>query len=195
MRVGVTGIFASGKGTVCEMFRAMGAEVIDTDILAREIVEPGGEGLARIVAEFGKEFLDGDGTLSRRRFAAHVFSDPGKVKILNGITHPIILDLTLKRSSGGGVYMVNTPLLFEAGFDRHMDKNIVVVARSEQVVARGIERDGITAEEIKQRLEHQIPLNEKMKMADYVIDNSGAIENTRRQVIELWNTLKDMNNR
>ena len=91
--------------------------------------------------------------------------------------------------------MVNTPLLYEAGFDRHMDKNIVVVARSEQVVARGIERDGISAEEIKQRLEHQIPLNEKMKLADYVIDNSGAIENTRRQVIELWNTLKDMNNR
>ncbi|HOO70252.1 MAG TPA: dephospho-CoA kinase [Spirochaetota bacterium] len=195
MRIGVTGIFASGKGTVCELFRQMGAEVIDTDILAREITEPGHEALKKIIDVFGKKYLNRDGTLDRRRFARDVFSNSESTDLLNSITHPIILDLMLSRSSGPGTYMVNTPLLFESGFDKSMEKNIVVVARVDQAVERGKKRDGISGDEIKQRLNHQLSLNEKIKLADYVIDNSGTLENTRRQVIEIWNILKDMNNR
>ena len=189
MRIGVTGIFASGKGTVCEMFRELGAEVIDTDIVAREIMEPGQEGLKSIIEKFGPEFINRDGTLDRRGFANSVFGDDEKVKILNGITHPAILKIVVNRSSGEGIYMINTPLLFESGFDKYMECNIVVTAGENQVLSRGSKRDKITEDEIKERLKHQIPLNEKVKLADYIIDNSGSIEHTKRQVIDLWKIL------
>ncbi len=189
MKVGVTGIFASGKGTVCEMFRELGAEVIDTDIVAREIMEPGQEGLKRLVEVFGGDFINSDGTLDRRGFANSVFGDDEKVRVLNSITHPAILKIVNERSSGSGIYMINTPLLFESGFDREMDYNIVVTASENQALSRGSQRDKISEDEIKERLKHQIPLNEKIKLADYIIDNSGSIEQTKRQVTDLWNIL------
>jgi dephospho-CoA kinase len=189
MRVGVTGIFASGKGTVCELFRDLGASVIDTDLIAREIMEPGKKGLQDLIHEFGDSFIKSDGTLDRRAFANYVFSCEEKVRRLNEITHPIILNIVLERSKGNGIYMINTPLLFESGFDRYMDKNIVVTAGDEQVILRGCKRDNISPEEIKERLKHQIPLNEKIKLADYVIDNSGSIEQTKRQVFDIWKVL------
>jgi dephospho-CoA kinase len=189
MRIGVTGIFASGKGTVCEMFRELGAGVVDTDIVAREIMEPGANGLKKVVEEFGDSFINSDGTLDRRGFANSVFTSAEKVKRLNEITHPLILDIVMERTSGEGLFMVNTPLLFESGFDKYMEKNIVVTAGNDQVLDRGSRRDNITPEEIKERLKHQIPLNEKVKLADYVIDNSGNIDNTKRQVADIWNIL------
>jgi len=191
MRVGVTGIFASGKGTVCGMFEELGARVVDTDIIAREVVEPGQKGLQRIVDEFGDDFLKSDGSLDRIKFALHIFIDKKKVDILNKITHPIILEIVLKRSDTSEIYMINTPLLFESGYDTYMDKNITVTADIKQVYDRGIRRDGIGYEEINDRLEHQIPLNEKIKLADYIIDNSGSMENTKRQVLKLWKILKN----
>ncbi len=191
MKIGVTGIYASGKGTVCAMFQELGARVIDTDVLAREIVEPGSEVLDRLVEEFGPEILGGDGRLDRRGFANIVFKDPKKVERLNGITHPAILEktLTIASQEPDAVYMVNTPLLFESGFDRYMDKNIVVTAGTDQVLRRGVERDRITEGEIRDRLKNQISLNEKVKRADYVIDNSTSLDNTRRQVTEIWKIL------
>ncbi len=189
MRVGVTGIFASGKGTVCELFAELGAEVIDTDIVAREIMEPGQEGLRALVEAFGDDFLDEEGRLKRREFGVYVFEDSERVELLNSITHPMILEEVQSRSSGEGVYMVNTPLLFESGYDRAMDKNIVVMAQESQVLLRGVARDGISKEEIISRLNYQIPLKEKKALADYIIDNSGSLENTRRQVRELWKIL------
>lgn len=189
MRIGVTGIFASGKGTVCEMFRELGAGVVDTDIVAREIMEPGSAGLKKVVEEFGDSFILSDGTLDRRGFANHVFTSAEKVRRLNEITHPVILGIVMERSSGEGIFMVNTPLLFESGFDKYMEKNIVVTAGNDQVLDRGSKRDNISPEEIKERLKHQIPLNEKVKLADYVIDNSGNIDNTKRQVADIWKIL------
>jgi len=186
MRIGVTGIFASGKGTVCAMFGELGAEVIDTDLLAREIMEPGSVVISQIESVFGQQFIDKDGSLKRRKLANHVFKDEALVEKLNAITHPAILDLVIERSSGSGIYMVNTPLLFESGFDKYMDYNIVVAAFSDQVIERGIKRDNISSEEIKERLNHQIPLNEKKKLADYIVDNSGSFEQTKRQVTDLW---------
>lgn len=189
MKVGVTGIFASGKGTVCEMFRELGAGVIDTDIVAREIMEPGQEGLRRVVEAFGVGVLNTDGVLDRRGFAAIVFADEEKVKLLNSLTHPLILGIVDKRSGGEGIFMINTPLLFESGFDRYMDYNIVVTAGEGQAVSRGMKRDSLSEKEIKMRLEHQIPLKEKIRLADYVIDNSGSLESTKRQVVDLWKIL------
>jgi dephospho-CoA kinase len=190
MRVGVTGIFASGKGTVCAMFERLGAHVIDTDVLAREIMEPGQEGLEAVTGEFGDSFLNPDGSLDRRAMANFVFADPEKVKRLNAITHPLIHKRTMDLSSGQGIFMINVPLLFETGLNRLMDRNIVVFAEREQAISRGVLRDRITENEIGERLNHQIPINEKKNLADYVIDNSGSMENTERQVVELWNILK-----
>ncbi len=189
MRIGVTGIFASGKGTVCAMFQELGAKVIDTDEVAREVVEPGSVGIQLIELEFGQKFIDAEGGLDRRKFANHVFQNELLVEKLNSITHPLILDLVIQRSGGDAVYMINTPLLFESGFNNYMDKNIVVVADDEQVIERGIKRDNITEREIRDRLQHQISLNEKRELADYVIDNSKGLENTKRQVTDLWNIL------
>jgi dephospho-CoA kinase len=171
------------------MFRELGAGVVDTDIVAREIMEPGAIGLRRVVEEFGDSFINSDGTLDRRGFANSVFTSAEKVKRLNEITHPVIKEIVLERTSGDGIFMVNTPLLFESGFDKIMEKNIVVTAGNDQVLVRGSKRDNITPEEIKERLKHQIPLNEKVKLADYVIDNSGNIDNTKRQVADIWNIL------
>ena len=189
MRVGVTGIFASGKGTVCELFRELGAEIIDTDIVAREIMEPGQDGLRALIEKFGSDFINSDGTLDRRGFANSVFGDEEKVRILNEITHPAIQKIVEERSSGKGIFMINTPLLFESGFDKIMQYKIVVTAGDDQVLDRGSKRDKILEDEIKERLKHQIPLNEKVKLADYIIDNSGTIEDTKRQVVDLWKIL------
>lgn len=192
MKIGVTGIFASGKGTVCTMFEELGARIIDTDILARQVVEPGSRGLKELIKEFGNTILDQNGNLNRREFANTVFSDPEKVKKLNSITHPLILELMneIINKAPDEIYMVNTPLLFETNFHRQMDANLVVTAGDKQVIQRGTKRDGITEEEIRNRLNFQISLKEKVKKADYVIDNSGSLENTRRQVIETWTTLQ-----
>ncbi len=191
MKIGVTGIYASGKGTVCSMFQDLGAQVIDTDLLAREIVKPGADGLRALVREFGDEILATDGGLDRRAFANIVFKSPEKVSRLNEITHPLILAKVMDTvaQSPDDIFMINTPLLFESGFDRFMDKNIVVVAHRSQVLERGVQRDNITEQEIMDRLDHQISLNEKVKMADHVIDNSSTLENTKRQVLEIWNSL------
>jgi dephospho-CoA kinase len=191
MKIGVTGIFASGKGTVCKMFEELGAKVIDTDEVARDVVAPGTEGLATLVKEFGKEILGKDGGLDRRRFGILVFKDSEKVMRLNQITHPLILKMASEiiAKHPDSIFMINTPLLFESGFDKFMDRNIVVTAGTEQAVARGVKRDNISAEEIRDRLNNQISLNEKIKRADDVIDNSGTLENTKNQVIKIWNAL------
>jgi dephospho-CoA kinase len=195
MKIGVTGIYASGKGTVCAMFEELGAKVIDTDILARDVVEPGTHGLEMYIKEFGNEILDPDGALNRRRLANIVFKDAEKVKLINDITHPLIHQKMeqIINAAPDKIYMINTPLLFETDFHIFMDKNIVVFAKNEQVLKRGVIRDNITETEIKERLNNQISLNEKIKLADYVIDNSDTTENTKRQVIEIWKILQQKN--
>lgn len=190
MRVGVTGIYSSGKGTVCEIFEELGASVIDTDIIARKIVEPGERAYSEIVETFGEKYLNEDKTLNRRALAFDIFKDEEKVKKLNSITHPAILERSMTLSSDNSkIYMINTPLLFESGFDKYMDKTITVVASTEQAIERGIKRDNLTEKEIIERLNNQISLNEKIERSDYVIDNSKSLENTRIQVEQLWKTL------
>ena len=195
MKIGVTGIYASGKGTVCAIFKDLGAKVIDTDVLAREVVEPGTTGLELYVKEFGTGILNPDRTLNRRALASIVFKDPEKVKLINAITHPPIMQKiqTIITNAPEKIYMINTPLLFETNFHKYMDYNITVFANNNQVTERGIHRDKITETEIKERLNNQISLNEKIKLADYVIDNSTTIENTKRQVMEIWKILQQKN--
>jgi dephospho-CoA kinase len=190
MRIGITGSYASGKGTVCSFFEACGATVIDTDIIARELVEPGSLLLASIIAAFGQRFLNSDGTLNRRELGKNVFSDPEKTKTLNALFHPAILQKTLNKTSSSGIpYVINAPVLFEAGFDRYMDVIITVSSDNESLIKRGKKRDGLTEVEIISRISRQFSLKEKEAGADYIIDNSGDLENTKRQVIEIWNKI------
>ncbi|HEY1406261.1 MAG TPA: dephospho-CoA kinase [Spirochaetota bacterium] len=191
MKIGVTGNYASGKGTVCSMFEKLGAIVIDTDLIAREVVQAGSPVLTKIVSAFGPGFLSPEGTLDRKKFGAYIFESPSRVQLLNSIIHPAILEITLKRAPDdeNNIYMINAPVLFEASFDTYMDYVIVVSAADKQSLERGIKRDGISKEEIEKRLANQISLNEKIRRADYIIDNSKDLDFTRKQVCEIWNNL------
>lgn len=196
MRIGVTGIYASGKGTVCSLFQELGAIVIDTDIIARAVVTPPSAVLDALADTFGSVILNSDGTLNRRYLAQKVFKDAAMVAQLNSITHPAIFQEVMKQSGGHShMYMINTPLLFETDFYKYMDKNIVVTADVHQVYQRGASRDQIPQEEITDRLRHQISLKEKSSLADYIIDNSKSLEYTKKQVQELWKILISMKER
>ena len=191
MKIGITGQYASGKGTVCSFFEELGAITIDTDIISREITLPGSPCFTALIDTFGSSFVKKDGTRDRRALGKFVFSDKELVTRLNNITHPFILKKTLEKASENGkIYMINAPVLIEAGFHNYMDAVIVITCSNEQSVFRGINRDGLSEEEINQRLKNQISLNEKLIFADYVIDNSGTLENTRKQVVTIWNNLK-----
>ena len=190
MKIGVTGIYASGKGTVCSMLEEFGAVVIDTDLIAREIFEPGTDALDKLVFAFGENILNPDGTLNRAETANIAFNNSKKLTILNDISHPLILEIVSDRTSDENkIFAVNVPLLFETGFNVFMDKTVVVTSNLEQIIKRGWERDNFSEKEVLLRLKYQIPLNEKIKSADYIIDNSLSIEDTKRQVSELWNIL------
>jgi dephospho-CoA kinase len=190
MRIGVTGNYASGKGTVCSLFEKLGAIVIDTDIISRQLMAPDQEIYQKVVSVFGKDYLNEDATINRRKLGSFVFADKNRIRMLNSIVHPAILEQTLLLSTNShNIYMINAPLLFEAEFDKYMDLTIVVIASPEQLISRGIFRDGLSSLEIKDRLSHQKSLNEQMGKADYVIDNSGEIDITRKQVNDIWNKI------
>lgn len=190
MRIGVTGNYASGKSTVCSFFAALGGKVIDTDVLARDVVQPGSAALSEIAEVFGAEMIREDGSLDRGMLADTVFPSREKVGLLNSIMHPKILELVLRQSEGDEYYFINTPLLFESGFDSYMDYNIAVF--SDRVIAaeRGVKRDGLTPEQIKLRTENQFSFNIISKKADFIIDNNSDLERTQEQVIRLWKIIQ-----
>ena len=192
MRAGVTGNYASGKGTVCEIFRQFGAIHVDTDIIAREVTAKDSPGLNMIADLFGTEFLLPNGELDRRKLGRTVFNDHEKLVRLTDVLNPLILERTLYLSKDESrIFMINAPVLFEAGFDTYMDIIIVVSTPIDSSINRGMLRDGLSLEEITSRLNNQISLNEKIKAADYVIDNSGSIEQTRIQAEAIWNSLNN----
>jgi dephospho-CoA kinase len=188
--VGLTGGLATGKSTVSDMLRALGCVVLDADVLAREVVEPGQPALAAIAREFGPEVLQADGTLDRKRLGAIVFADPERRKQLEALTHPAIRDRYLARlaelESQGfeGIVVWDAPVMIEAGGYRHMDRLVVVVTDAATQRARALGRDGDRAD-AERKIASQMSLAEKARLADYVIDNSGdraATEARTREV-------------
>ena len=184
---GLTGGLASGKSTVGRMFRARGVAVIDADLLAREVVEKGSEGLAAVVAAFGEQVLAPDGTMDRARVAELVFQDPARRRTLNGILHPRIAALSAQRISeldaaGQELACYEAALLVENRLVE-MFRPLVVVAVPEGVqIERAMHRDGATEEQAKARIASQLPLAEKVAVADIVIDTTGPLPETERQV-------------
>jgi dephospho-CoA kinase len=188
--VGLTGGIATGKSTVSEILRSLGAIVLDADILAREVVAPGEPALERIVREFGSEVLREDGALDRKRLAAVVFANPERRKRLEAITHPAIRERFLARLAEletqgfEGLVFWDAPVMIESGGHRAMDRLVVVITDDATQRERAFGRDGDRAD-VERRIASQMALAEKAKLADHVIDNSGdraATEARAREV-------------
>lgn len=197
LRIGLTGGVASGKSTVSAALRAHGAAIVDADAIAREVVRPGGPAYQAVVDTFGPSVVGPDGALDRKALAARVFADPAARRRLNALTHPHIRrrmgEEAARLSADGGapVVVFDIPLLLDTtdGRDLDLDGIIVVYADRDTQLRRLVERDGLSAEEAGRRLDAQVRLENKVKRADWVIDNSGTADATRAQVERLWRTL------
>jgi dephospho-CoA kinase len=186
--VGLTGGIATGKSTVAGLLRALGCVVIDADVLAREVVAPGQPALAAIAEEFGPGVLAPDGTLDRKALGAVVFADPARRRRLEAITHPAIrarfVETLQALADRGfdGIVVFDAPVMIESGNHRTVDRLVVVITDAATQRARLMARDGIGPEEADRRIASQMPLAEKAKLADHVIDNSGDRAATEAQV-------------
>ena len=192
MRIGLTGSFGSGKSTVSEFFKERGARIIDADIIAHEVTQPGTEGFRAIIKAFGEEYKTPDGSLDRRKLADHVFSHPEALKRLEAIVHPLVRKRELEMLEGckdEPLVVLSVPLLFEKGVDQYVDKVAVVAIKEPERYRRIMENYGLTGEEIEKRLKNQMSQEEKVKRADYIIDNSETREETQKQVNHLIETL------
>ncbi len=195
LKIALTGGPGSGKSTVARMFRDLGAQVIDADEVARAVVSPGQPAWEELRREFGAEFFQEDGSLNRSRMAALVFRDAGARQKLNAIVHPRVareMARRLEDLAAHGVFgaLVEVPLLFEAGLEKGYNVIIVVDADREEQLARLCRRDSRSPEEAAGILAAQLPLADKKARADFVVDNRGSLEDTHRQVKNLWQQLK-----
>jgi dephospho-CoA kinase len=209
LKVGLTGGIASGKTVVGEMFVALGARLVQADQIAHSLMQPGELVYNEVVRHFGREILNADRSVNRGKLAelafgtatAPVGARPSRIEELNRIVHPAVIRKQdewmeeMGRQDPKVVAIVEAALILEAGAAERFDRLIVVTCTEEQRVARFAARQKIDLEtarkEVMRRMAAQLPDEEKIKAADYVIDNSCAVETTRQQVVEIWNTLRD----
>jgi dephospho-CoA kinase len=191
--VGLTGGIASGKSTVSAMLEKKGACIIDADRIGHEVIKKGREGYRELVREFGEGIVGSDGEIERPRLAATVFGDPEKVSRLNAITHPLITREIISRieqcrneKGEGGIAVLDAALLLEAGGRGLVDMLVVVAAPVALQVDRLRKDRGMAEEEASARISAQSSLEEKKKQADWVVENSGSIEDLEAGVEELW---------
>uniref|UniRef100_A0A6J0U603 Dephospho-CoA kinase domain-containing protein isoform X1 n=2 Tax=Pogona vitticeps TaxID=103695 RepID=A0A6J0U603_9SAUR len=195
--VGLTGGVASGKSTVVAMLRELGCAVIDADVIARQVVQPCFQAYQRIVHSFGPEILLENGEINREALGSIIFSQPEKRQLLNSITHPEIqremLKQILKYFVLGYRYVIlDIPLLFETNrLTRIMKHTVLVYCDPQSQLSRLMRRNRLTQVEAEARIAAQLPLAQKVKLANHVIDNSGDTEATRRQVLKLHASLED----
>ncbi|WP_019534595.1 dephospho-CoA kinase [Paenibacillus ginsengihumi] len=192
MKIGLTGGIATGKSTVASMLQRKGAPLVDADVIAREVVEPGSPVLGRVAERFGSDILLADGSLNRKKLGAIVFADPTQRKALESLLHPPIRALMkermalLERQYPDKPVIVDVPLLYESGLEAMFDAVMVVYVPAELQRERLKQRDGLTEEQAEQRLAAQLPIEEKRRRADFVIDNAGTLEETQRQIDLFW---------
>jgi dephospho-CoA kinase len=187
--VGLTGGIASGKSEVSRRLAELGAVLIDADLLAREAVEPGSEGLAEVVREFGPGVLQDDGALDRAALGAMVFADPERRGQLNAIVHPRVRARAaelMAAASDDAVVVQDIPLLVETGQAGSFDVVVVVDAPDDLRIRRLAERNGMTREEAAARMAAQATREERLAAADHVIENSGSLDELRAAVDRLW---------
>ena len=191
--IGLTGGIGSGKSTVSEMLRELGAAVVDADAGARAVVEPGQPALAEIREAFGDEVLGPDGGLDRERLATLVFADEDARSRLNAITHPRVREWMAEQvqaavAAGQEIVVLDIPLMYESGLEGGVESVVVVWSPPETQVERAVAR-GMNEADARARVAAQMPIDEKRARADHVVDNSGSLEDTRRQVERLWGEL------
>ena len=199
LKVGLTGSIAVGKSFVVDIFSELGCHVLDADLTAREVVEPGTVGLAKIVENFGTDVLMSNGELNRSKLGGIVFANEDKRQLLNSIVHPLVIERqnewieAWEAADPDGIAIVDAALMIESGGYRRFDKLIVVWCRPEVQLDRLIMRDGLSAEEAARRIAAQMPQEEKKSYADLLIDTSAGFEDTRRQTIEIFEQLRVSN--
>ncbi len=192
-RVGLTGGVASGKSTVSAILAELGAVVIDADLLAREVVAPGTDGLAAVVEEFGADVLAPDGALDRPRLGALVFADPERRKALETIIHPRVRARAAEIEAAappGSLVVHDIPLLAETGQAGSFDAVIVVDVPPELQVDRMVRIRGMSVEEAQARIAAQAGREERLAVATYVVDNTGSFEELRERVEEVYRTIE-----
>ena len=193
--VGLTGSVGTGKSTVAKFFEELGAYVIDWDELAREVVRPNSKAWKEIIECFGKDVLNEDLTVNRQKLANIVFTEKGKVTKLNQIVHPEVFKEDeriineIKNHDPNALVVKDIPLLFELTHPIFTDKTVVVSA-SEETQLKRLEEKGMSWDDAQNRISSQLPLEEKIKSADFVINNNGPLEETKRQVEEIYSLLK-----
>jgi dephospho-CoA kinase len=192
MNIGLTGGIACGKSTVASMLVNQGAILIDADQLAREAVMPGSSALQQIVERFGPEMMLPDGTLHRKALGALIFKEPAARKDLEAITHPLIRQAMwdqmhqAEEACPDKLIVVDVPLLYESKLQGYYQKVMVVYVPEKVQLQRLIERDGLSLEAAEQRLQAQMPIEQKKLLADIVIDNSGSLADTEKQIQKFW---------
>jgi dephospho-CoA kinase len=189
--VGVTGGIGSGKTTVAQRLAERGATVIDADQISRDLVVPGSPVLDELASEFGAHILHEDGSLNRAQLAADAFSDPERTKRLNAIMHPKIQHAAAEKiaESACDVVVYDMPLLFETGQQALVDVVLVVDVPTDVQVDRAVQLRGLPKDDVERRMAVQIDRETRRHGADYVIDNSGTVDQTLAQVDEVWHTL------
>ncbi|MFH0811347.1 MAG: dephospho-CoA kinase [Pseudomonadota bacterium] len=195
--VGLTGGIASGKSTVAQLFKSEGAYIIDLDGISREVVEPGTTGWKEVVNVFGKEVLNDDQTLDRKKLGEIVFSDLTKRKLLEAILHPKIYEAQVRqvkdiaKRDGRAVVIIDIPLLIEVKRHGAFDRVVLLVYVSPEIqLERLRERNGLSVEEASQRISSQMSIDSKINYAHYIINNEGPLEKTAERVKEVFRELK-----
>lgn len=191
--VGLTGGVGSGKSTVADMLRRLGADVVDADEATHAVYEPGTPGFDAVVREFGERYVR-DGRIDRARLGELVFSDPDARRRLNDIVHPLVRDWMAQRTAeaverGAEVVVQDVPLLFENSLERLFSSVILVYAPKEVQIERLVSGRGLTPSRAREMIAAQMPIEEKRGRAHHVINNSGSLEDTQAQVTAVWKQL------
>ncbi|WEV50568.1 dephospho-CoA kinase [Lactobacillus sp. ESL0731] len=197
--LGLTGGIASGKSTADAFFRKQGLPIIDSDLIAHQILNVGEDGYLQVVQHFGKKFLNPDQTINRHQLGKVVFSNPEQLKILNKITHPLIFQtiqakITQNKQAGKQLIIVDAPVLFESGGQKYCDQTLLIAIPEEMQIERLMQRDQLTRQAALNRIKSQMPLAQKIKLADYVVTNTGTIEELEAKLAELLLKLKGEKN-
>jgi dephospho-CoA kinase len=196
LSVGLTGGIACGKSTVARMFVQLGAHLIDFDKLAHEVQKPGRSAWKDITTHFGRDILSQNNTIDRTRLAQIVFADKKELKALNNIVHPYVFKLwqkrlnAIKKKDEHAIVLSDVPLLFEGKTQNLFDLTILVLIPPEEQICRLMTRNNMSSKEALVRLRNQMPIEDKVELADIVIDNKGNVVQTETKVAQVWRQLQ-----
>lgn len=198
LRVGLTGGLATGKSFVGQTLRSLGCHVLQADQLGHQALEPGSPAFQPVLALFGDSILTADGHINRRQLGAQVFGDPHRLAQLNALVHPVVIDAeerwmqSVAAAEPDAIALVEAAILIETGSHLRFDRLILTVCREDQQVERAMKRDGLTEPEIRQRLQRQMPLQQKRQYVHFLIDTSRDKDNTLEQVHDLYAHLRSI---